>query len=56
MPGSLTVLPEMPKAFSGIVANASIDDGFSIFNAKCLSLLQWHSIAGPASDIIKYFI
>jgi hypothetical protein len=32
------------------------DDGFSIWKAKYLSVIQRYSITEPASDIIKYFI
>jgi hypothetical protein len=31
----------------------TIGDGFPISDAKYLSLLQWHSIAKPACDIMK---
>jgi hypothetical protein len=41
---------------TGWTAQPSTGNGFSISNAKYLSLLQWHSIAKPASGMIKYFI
>jgi hypothetical protein len=34
----------------------SISDGFSISNAKYLSLLQWYLIAKPASSTMENFI
>ena len=56
------VKPPESRAFAsrrhgtGWTAQRSTGDGFSISNAKYLSLLQWHSIAEPASGMTKYFI